>query len=197
MSFDSDETYVPDTPNFAIFFLLKCGEPEQWVRLWSGEGDFDLSADDFDTTGGRYISLGFPVGLPAISQAINGASTTLEFSLSGVDATALRMAGVDRDLVDGSIIHVGIMDLDEHQQPASGCDWLLEARAGKPRVSRTGRSEGALRTITLPASTDFTDRNRAAIAWWSPTSQRVRSPDDTFFDQVPAITAGMVISWPA
>jgi len=197
MSFDSDDAYVPDPPSFAIFFLLKAGEPANWVRLWSGEGDYELPADGTDTTGGLYQGLGFPVGLPSISQAINGAASSLEFTLSGVDATAIAMAGVDRETVNNSLLYVGIVDLDEHQAPLTACDWLLEAQAGKPRTSRVGQGEGALRTITLPASTDFYDRNLAAVAFWSPTGQRARSPDDTFFDQIPAISAGMIIQWPA
>lgn len=198
MSFESDPAYVPDPPSFAIFFLMKVGaDPANWVRVWSGDGDFDLPADATDTVGGRYVGLGFPIGLPELSQAINGAATSLEFTLSGVDATALRLAGVERDEVDGSLIYVGLVDLDESQQPATACDWLLEAQAGKPRVSRVGQSDTAVRTITLPASTDFFDRNLAATAYWSPTGQRARSPTDTFFDLIPTISQGMVIEWPA
>lgn len=197
MSFESDGSYQPDTPNFAIFWLLKVGDaPTGWVRLWSGAGDFDLPADDTDTTGGRYVSLGFPLGLPAFSQAINGAAASVEFSLSGVDAEAMRLVGVDRDQVDGALVYVGIMDLDEHQQPASTCDWLMEAQAAKPRVSRTGQGSRAVRTISLPCVTDFFDRNLAATAYWSPTGQRSRSGDDAFFDLIPTISAGMVIEWP-
>jgi len=198
VSFESDAAYVPDPPSFAIFFLMKVGVAAAgWIRVWSGEGDYALLADATDTTGGHYMGLGFPVGLPALSQAINGAATSLEFTLSGVDATALALAGVDRDQVDGSLLYVGIVDLDEHQQPMGSCDWLLEAQAGKPRTARTGRGDGAVRSITLPASTDFFDRNLSAVAYWSPTGQRARSPDDTFFDQIPTISAGMVIEWPA
>lgn len=197
MSFDSDTGYVPDTPSFAIFFLLKAGAAADWVRLWSGEGDYALPADSTDTTGGIYLGLGFPVGLPSISQAINGAASSLEFTLSGVDATAVAMAGVDRHIVDGSMLYVGIVDLDDYQAPVGACDWLLEAMAGKPRTSRTGQGAGAVRTITLPASTDFYDRNLSAVAFWSPTGQRARSADDSFFDQIPTISAGMIIEWPA
>lgn len=197
MSFDSDPSYVPDPPSFAIFFLLKCGAPDQWVRFWSGEGDYDLPPDTTDTTGGLYHGLGFPMGLPSMSQAINGAASSLEFSLSGVDATAMAMAGIDRQSVDGSPLYVGIVDLDNYQAPLGACDWLLEAQAGKPRTSRSGQGAGALRTITLPAATDFYDRNLAAVAFWSPTGQRARSADDSFFDQIPTMSAGMIIEWPA
>jgi hypothetical protein len=197
MSFDSDDSYVPDPPSFGIFFLIKAGDAASWVRVWSGDGFYDLPADGTDTSGGRYMGIGFPVGLPAISQAINGTSSNIEFSMSGVDATALRLAGADRNLVNGALVYLGLVDIDEHQQPTTSCDWILEGQAGKPRVSRVGRDEGALRTISLPVSTEFVDRNRAAIAWWSPSGQRARSADDAFCDQVPTISAGGVYTWPA
>lgn len=198
MSFDSDAGYVPDTPNFAIFFLLCAGAtPADWVRLWSGAGDYAFPADAFDTSGGTYIGLGFPLGIPAISQAFNGSASSLEFSLSGVDATALRAAGVDRETVNMSLLYVGLIDLDEHQQPVGTCDWLTEAQAGMPRTQRVGNGSGSVMSVTLPASLDFFDRNLAATNFWSDASQKLRSATDTMFAFIARMNLGMVISWPA
>lgn len=198
MSGESDEGYVPDAPSFGIFFLLKQGaDPAKWVRLWSGDGDFPYPADAIDTTGGLYIGLGFPSGLPELTQCINGAFDNLEFVLSGVDENAIKLAGVNRHEVFGSSIHVGMVDLDEHQQPVGSFDWFLEARAGMPRIRRTGQGEDAVRAIVLPSSTAMIDRNTAEFGYWTPGDQRRRSPTDAMCDFTPKYGADTTVAWPA
>lgn len=197
MTYESDAGYVPDSSGFAIFFLLKAGATSaDWVRLSSVEGGIAAPADDTDTLGGRYDCLGFPNGLPALTQAINGAYENIEFSLSGVDATAIRLLGADRDAVDGALFYIGIQDLDSEQQQVGSIDWLMEGTAGKPRWSRQGLGEGALFTITLPVSTALYVRNQSALAFLTPQGQRARSSDDAFCDYVPKIVAGMIVAWP-
>lgn len=192
----SDAAFTPDPPNFIIFFLLKCGTPDQWMRAWSGRGDFPLAADAFDTTGGTYMGLPMPQGLPELSQAINGSFQGLEFSLSGVNAEIMTLAGADRDLVNGAKVHVGVMDLDEHQQPIGSADWLFRAIAAKPTVKRSGQGDLATRTISLPVSTAFKNRHLSPVAYLTPQGQRARSADDAFCDLTPAYSAASTVKWP-
>ena len=201
MSYESDAAYVADGPSFGIFFLLKASraspaDPADWVRLWSGHGDFTLPADDTDTSGGTYAGLGFPVGLGALSSAINGAYTALDFTLSGVDATAVRLFGADRDIVEGALGYVGLLDLDETQQPVGTIDWLAEMIAGLPRASRQGQGDGAIVSISLPVLIGLFDRNQTAVSFWSATGQRTRSADDAFCDLTAKMSEGMVVAWP-
>lgn len=196
MSFDSDDGFVPDTSNFAIFWMLQVGVSTNWVRVWSGAGDFTLPADDTDTLGGTYKGLDFPTAIPDLDLAVNGQASNVDFLISGVSATAVRLLGVDRDLVKGSSVYLGVMDLDDEQQPVGPVDWLLEGTAGAPRSSRVWQDGRALLSITLPVQTDAFDRNQAALNFWSPTAQRVRSPGDAFFDQTPQMANFMVIKWP-
>ena len=192
----SDDAFVPDTPSFAIFMLMKCGEPEDYVRFWSGIGDFRLAPDAVDTDGGTYKGLPFPQGLPELSQALNGAFQGIEFSLSGVNTEILRLAGVDRNIVDGARVHLGIMDLGDNHAPVGGCDWLFQAIAGKLIMRRMGQGDQAVRAITLPATTAFKDRLLAPLAYLTPTGQRSRSSDDAFCDMTPAYSAASTIKWP-
>lgn len=196
MSYESDSGYVADTRDFAIFFLLKAGTAANWVRLTSVEGGFTVPADSIDTLGGNYTCLGFPTGLPILSEAINGAFDSIDFSLPGVDATAIRLLTTDRAIVTGAAVHVGMIDLDSAQQPVGSIDWLIEGKAAAPRWSRQGQGEGALFTITLPVSTALFERNQSAIAYLTPTGQRSRSSDDAFCDFVTKMQAGMVVDWP-
>jgi hypothetical protein len=48
MTFDSDASYVPDTTNYGIFFLLRAGASADWIRLWSL-----LDEDSDDIIGAR------------------------------------------------------------------------------------------------------------------------------------------------
>jgi hypothetical protein len=193
----SDDAYVADTRSFAIFFLLKCGEPEQHLRATSVWGDFEVAADAIDTTGGIYRALPMPTGLQELSQAINGTFQGVEFALSGVGITSdfLQLATIDRDLVNGAAIHVGLMDLDDRQQPIGGVDWLFEAQAGWPKVQRSGSGARAIRTMSLPATAAFKDRHLAPIAYLTPQGQRSRSPTDAFCDNTPAYSAISTITW--
>jgi len=196
VTYESDTGFVPDTRDFVIFFLLKAGEAADWVRLTSAEGGFPVPADAIDTLGGRYDCLGFPNVMPVLSGAINGAYDEIEFSLSGVDLTAIRMLTTDRAIVNGAQVYVGIVDLDSALQPVGSIDWLLEGTAAAPRWERQGQGEGALFTISLPVSTALYERNQSAIAFLTPQGQRARSPDDAFCDMVPKMVAGMVVDWP-
>ncbi|MBI1682393.1 hypothetical protein [Caulobacter hibisci] len=196
MSFTSDAGYVPDTGNFALFWVLQVGASDNWVRVWSGAGDFALDPDDTDTTGGLYKGLDFPTAIPDLDLAVNGQASSVDFGVSGVSATAVRLLGVDRALVKGSSVFLGVMDLDDDQQPVGGVDWLFEGIAGAPRSSRIWQDGKALRTIVLPVVTDAFDRNQSALNFWSPPAQRVRSPGDRFFDQTPQMANFMIIKWP-
>lgn len=200
MSFDSDAGFVPDATGFAIFFLLKQrgGDPVEsgWVRLWSGSGDFALPADATDTSGGIYKGLGFPTAMEGLSGLINGDFDTLNFSLSGVDATALSMAGSDRADVDGALVHIGMIDLDGAAQAVGTTDWLWEGCAGRPRTQRIGLGEGATMSVVLPVTTSFFDRNLASQSWWSAKSQRLRDAADKFFDGMSSMTSWLVLPWP-
>lgn len=192
----SDDDFVPDTPSFAIFLLVKCGTPDQHVRACSVAGDYRLPADTIDTTGGIYTGLPFPNGLDQLSQAINGSFAGVDFSMSGVDATVLQLATVSRDLVNGSKVHLGIVDLGENFAPTGPCDWLFQAIAGKPIIRRTGQGDQAVRTVTLPTTTAFKDRHQAPIAYWTSQGQRSRSADDGFCDLTSAYSAQSTVKWP-
>lgn len=194
---ESDDAYVPDSPSFAILFLLKCGTADQWVRFWSGFGPYQLDPDDIDTDGGLYTGLGTIQGLPELSLALNGGYSSLEFNLSGLTAEALALAGADRDIVDSAKIHVGLIDMGPFYVPIGETDWLMRAIAGKPRTKRVGTGEQAIRTITLPATLAFQDTNLTASEFLTPTGQRARSGDDAFCDNTPAYSANTTVKWPA
>jgi hypothetical protein len=194
---ESDDAYVPDTLSVAFFWLLKCGTPDQWVRFWSGFGNYPHAADAIDTRGGIYTGLGDLQGLPELALALNGAFSGLEFSLSGLTVEALVLAGVDRDLVDGASIHVGMRDLGPFFEPVGGTDWLMRAIAGKPRTKRQGTPPQAVRTVTLPATLAFQDTNLTASQFLTPTGQRARSADDAFCDLTPAYSSNSTVKWPA
>lgn len=195
--FRSDDGYQPETRDFAIYFLLKAGTPDKWVRFWSGENDRQLPPDDFDTAGGLYLPIGMPGGLPVISGALNGTYNVGEFAMSGVNQSAIQLLGEDRHLVNGAQIHIGLQDMGPYETPIGSVDWLGTFFAGKPGFRRQVSELGTTRTIFVPWVSGFFDRNLGRAAILSPESQRRRSPGDAACDFLPRIQAGMIIEWPA
>lgn len=198
MAYESDDGYLPDTEGFAIFWLIKIGEVSaDWVRAWSGDGDYAVPADAWDTFGGTYKSIEFPLGIPALTQAVNGASGTLEISVSGVTQEAMALSRERRDEVSGAMVHVGVVDLDQYGAPRGSIDWHFEAVAGTPNQAKDGSGEVAVWSIGIPIATGFVERNdNTQLEFWSANSQRSRSSDDAGADLVAGMSEGNVIAWP-
>lgn len=196
MNFPSDPSYVPDTTNYGILFLLRAGNnPDDWVRLWSGKFDLHVAPEAEDTAGGTYRGLDFPLAIPEIEGCLNGATSSGEFQISGVSETALSLLAEDSDDIIGARLFVGIQDFDNRWQPTNAITWLLRAYAGRPRSTGRGGEKNITYTMSLPWQTDFYDRNQAYLSYWSAVAQRRRYPGDRFFDEIIRMAQGMVIKW--
>lgn len=197
MSFESDAGYQPDTVNYGIFWLLKVGDPADWVRVWSGARDRRVAADSTDTAGGVYTGLNFPLEIPDFEICLNGQTGSGEFTMSGVGETAIRLLGVERDACQGAAIHLALQDFDREWQPIGSPTWLFEAIAARPKTSRQGLKSEATYTISLPWQNEFYDREEAALAYWGPSSQQRRSSGDRFMDRIPSMAERDIIDWPS
>lgn len=195
MAYESDLSYTPDTTNYAIFFLMKQGASGDWLRLSSLDFDIDVPASAVDTSGGVYTGLDFPLSIPELEGCLNGQTSSGEFILSGVSETAVNMLSEDSDDVIGSRIFVGVQDFAPGWAPIGSISWNFRAYAGRPRSSGRGGDENITYTMSLPWQTEFYDRNQAALAYWSPVSQRRRRAGDAFFDEVIKMAQGQVLTW--
>lgn len=186
---------------FTLFKLIQGDGPAGWLRAWSGAGDFPVDAGLIDTTGGIYTGAGDVVGLPVLSQLINGVADRVEFILSGASPTVLALADSEADTVRGAAVHVGLVALDEDLQALSQPLWFWEGRADVPRVARTSQvaEDGAsivTRSVSLSVGTLFTRRRRPRAAYFTGVDQRRRSPTDKGCDRANKYNLGATRKWP-
>lgn len=184
-------------PRYSMFFLMQLRTGEV-IRAWLGAGDYELPADDVDTTGGVYVGIGMVGDFPELRQLVGGLAERVEFSLNGADETVFRLAAVEMDDVVDAEVYVGIIFFDEHWQAADAIAWPWEGTADVPSVHRDSSEDGEItRSVTMSVGSAFTDRARPVLGYMTPEDQKRRSPTDTFCDRTPAYDLGSTIQWPA
>lgn len=165
------------------------------ARVWSGHGDIIIPSDIVEPAPALYLGGGELVNLPDIDQVINGTASSVDVTVSGVSAETLRLALEDAPSVRGAAVHVGIVYFDDAWQ-VDEVEWVSKLTAGPLKVdSQTGNDGSRTRSITLTIGTDFLDRSKAPVAFFTDADQRRRSPDDSIFDHVAGISAGTARSY--
>lgn len=172
----------------AIVWRLNA-DPPAW--LWSGFGDLDTPADDYDASGARYRGAGALLQIPELKQMMNGLADRVDFSVSGVNAEALRLALEDRETVQGAVLTVGHVTFDRDWQLEGGPVWTWRGIADVLSIDSQASDNGRERSITLSVASADTLRSSPQLAWFTDADQRRRSPDDTIFDRVAGINAGV------
>lgn len=155
------------------------------VRLWGGVGDLIIPADIVETSPATYLGGGALVNIPELEQVINGTASRLDITVSGVSAATLALAIEEAESVKGAKVHIGNVYFDADWQ-IDDVEWIAVLRADFLTTAR----QGTTRSITLSISTDYTDRSRAPVSFWTDSDQRRRSPTDRFFDHIAGISAG-------
>lgn len=167
----------------ASLLLRIASEPP--ARAWSGHGDLIIPADIVESQPAKYLGGGELVNLPDLQQVINGIAARMDVVVSGVSAAILALAVSEAASVKGAPVHIGIVYFNDDLQ-IDEVEWIGVLRAD----TLTTASKDRTRSITLSIGTDFTDRSRAPIAFWTDADQRRRSPTDAIFDHVAGISTG-------
>lgn len=179
----------------ALLYIQSTPNP---VRCWTGVGPLAIPADTVDEDGGTYLGLGRLVGLPALSQLINGVAERVEFVLSGVDQEMLRLADQDAEGLRAASAFVGLAIFDENWAVMDSIFWLWNGEADTPKLSRQPGEggSGAVRQISLSVGTAMTGRKRAGLSYFSGVDQRRRVPTDAFCDRANLYPPTSTIRWP-
>lgn len=183
------------------FLLVKTSGAAGWLRLWGGVGNYAMAANNIDTLGGVYTGLGEVIGMPTLSQLINGVADRIEFQLSGVDPKTLALVDADAETVRSAAVHVALVAFDDAYQAATQPAWVWEGEADVPTVSRqsTMGQDGTIeiiRAVSLSVGSVFTGRRRPKMSYLTGVEQRRRSPDDAFCDRVSSYAQGTTDQWP-
>jgi len=155
------------------------------ARIWSGVGNLDIPADIVEPSPATYLGGGSLVNIPELDQVINGTASRIDVTVSGVSTATLALAIEESASVKGAKVHIGNVYFDDDWQIAD-VEWIAVLRADTLTTARQGQT----RSITLSIGTDFTDRSRAPVAFWTDADQRRRSPTDRFFDHIAGISSG-------
>lgn len=177
----------------ALFFRMAT---DPVVRVWSGAGDFAVPADLIETEGGTYVGFGEILDFPALDQLVNGVATRVEFMLSGVGETALRLADEDASQVRGKPVNIGMIELDQDWQPSSPMQWIWEGEADYLTMDSRLNADARIETVTLSVGSLFTGRRRPRFRHYTDQEQRRRSPDDRLCDRVNLYSQSYTKTWP-
>jgi len=159
-------------------------------RMWTGLGPLQTPADYVDPTPARWDGAGELISVPALRAIINGAAERIEFLLSGVSMETLRLAQEDVASIRMAECRVGRVDFDDAWQ-AAPIVWEWIGYADALRVQSRGGDGERNRSITLMVGSADTFRANPNFTYWTDASQRLRSPDDAFCDQVASIAASI------
>lgn len=159
------------------------------ARVWGGVGDLIIPADTIEGAPALYSGGGELVSVPELEQLINGTASRISVTVSGVSAETLRLALEDAPSVKGAAVHIGLVYFGDDLQ-ITGVEWLAELRADSLNIDSQPGDDGRTRSITLSIGSDFTDRSRAPLAFFTDQDQRRRSPTDAIFDHVSGINSG-------
>ena len=176
----------------AIVWRLAC---DPVARLWSGWGDLNTQADDYDTGGARYMGAGALLDVPELKQMMNGLADRVDFSVSGVSAQTLRLALEDRATVEGALLTVGHVTFDRDWQIEGSPVWTWRGTADVLTIDSQATDAGRERTITLSVASADTARSNPSLTWFTDADQRRRSPTDAIFDRVAGINGGVTRRW--
>ena len=159
------------------------------ARVWSGHGDLLIPADIVESAISKYLGGGELVNLPDLEVVINGVATRVDIVLSGVSAKVIALAVSEATSVKDADVHVGIAYFDDDWQLIE-VEWVGKLRADTLTTASQATQNGRTRSVTLSIGTDFTDRSKAPIAFFTDADQRRRSADDAIFDHVAGISTG-------
>lgn len=157
------------------------------IYLWTGFGLLETPADDIDVAGATWNGFGV-VSIPGLKTLINGVADRVDFKLSGVSSEVVALATTESVDVYNKEIRVGTIEFDQHWQLDGGISW--EWKGSADRIQIESQDEGGKRTrsISLSAASADAKRSNPNFAYWTDSSQRLRSADDAFCDHVALIS---------
>ncbi len=178
----------------AVFLFVDCDPP---IRLWSGFGDFTVAPDATDTVGGTYSGMGELVGLPVLSQLLNGVAERVEFGLSGVSQEIVNMATDDAEAIRYAPVHVGIMGLDNRWQALTPPQWFWDGTADSIGSTKAKDEAGnSLLTVSLSVASGMIARSRATVSFFTGIDHRRANPTDAFCDRTTLYSQDTTVRWP-
>lgn len=158
-------------------------------RIWNGFGLLPVPADIVEADPAVYLGGGEILSAPDFEHCINGTAERIEIKLSGVSRNIVPLVQEEAASVKGAKVHFVRFEFDDDWQ-LSVVEYETVFRADKLSVNSEASDNGRTRTITLSIASDYTNRSRAPMSYFTDQDQRRRSPTDAIFSHVSKITQG-------
>lgn len=196
--FFSDATIAAFRGDYSqgIFFRLGTATP---LRLAFGANDVPIQIPGLDGAGSVYLGGGRFVSMPQVELMINGRSSSVVFSLSGVDASFQSMLIATNPQVLGALVTIAICPMDDLWQPivAPTPMWTGTAEFVTAGMKHeTDQTKPRLLTVGLSASSGDTSRSFQPLATFTDQAQRRISPTDAFCSRATSYVPGKILTWP-
>lgn len=184
--FIGDELAQVSGPQVRAAVLLRIGDGADALRIWGGVGDLAIPADALEPGGATYLGMGELIGLPAVSQLINGVAQQVTFVLNGVDADILALVDEDAAAVRFARARLGFVAMDQHWQLSTAVKWLWQGAVETPECAQAPADgdQPATRSVSLTVSSGLTARRRPRASFYTDADQRRRSATDRFCERV-------------
>lgn len=182
-----------DSINRGLFFWMGT---DPVVRLWVGNGDIRIAANDLDPSPEIYKGLGFVKSLPEIDRLINGEARRVTVAISGLDASVVSVIDDDMIGVEGVKARIGQMRYDRRWRPTGAIRWVWDGTVDECSLRIEQKEGGHECTFSISMASALVDRNRPALRFWTPKDQAAISPTDKGFNNVPSYNAGTTRLYP-
>ncbi|WP_028753722.1 hypothetical protein [Rhizobium leucaenae] len=168
------------------------------LHLWFGVNDIPAGFDSIDPDGTVYLGGGRLIGVPTLEVLVNGTADSVDFTVSGVDATTGAKMLDSIPAVRGATVQMGLTTLDDYFQPMGAVVPIWAGTAS--HVSESGEAaqgeNSPTLTLSLSVVTGESTRSRPARVLWSDAMQKSLSPTDDFCKQVQRLARGVQPVWP-
>lgn len=168
------------------------------LRIWFGIHSVPAGFESIDGDGTVYQGGGMLIGVPLLEVLVNGASDSVDFTLSGLNPSLSTTTLQSIPPVRGAALHMGLTTLDEYWQPMSRIIPIWRGIASHVSESRP-TVQGAVSPTTalsLSVVAGEATRSRPAYTLWSSAQQKMLSQTDLFCDGTSRLARGVQPVWP-
>lgn len=181
--------------SLAIFLRV---DTDPGLHLYFGVNDLPVGFDSIDPAGTVYMGGGRLQGIPNLEVLVNGRSSAINFTVSGIEPRTGAKVIDSLPPVRGKLVQVGLTTLDKYHQPVSNIVPIWTGIASHPEESQAPVREGENPTLSLSLAVvgGENTRSRPSRSLWSDAMQQAERPGDLFCKNTGAYARGIQPKWP-
>lgn len=176
-----------EAPQYAFFFKIGT------LRTWTGFEAIETTADDVLDPSQLYTGAGLLTAMDPLSQLIGGVAERISVTFVGTDAQIRSYIDDEGTVIAGTPAYVGMVFFDDDWQSVDPVAWIWNGKADVV----TSSYRDSVRKMSLSLGSEFVDRARAYLAYWTNAGHQKDHPGDLFCERVPLYSQTKSPVWPA